>query len=441
VSTFTYPRVLVFACLLLFTYSVMGQIPSPADLKLHRNRGLVMLQLAKDYLKEYYYDPKFHGLDIDARFKLAEDKMKEAANLGQVLGIVAQTLTELNDSHTFFVPPPHPVDVDYGWKMQMIGDTCYVVAVKTGSDAEAQGLHPGDEVVSLDGFRPVRSIIWKMNYNYDVLRPQPGKRVVIKTPEGEQKELALKAKVEKRPKEVNLTEFYNALYDDSEDAKKLPRFYDLNEDVFIWKLRQFGLSESKVDDMMKQASKHKALILDLRGNGGGFEETLKKMIGYFFDHDVVLGEVKRRKESKPLKAKTRGTKAFAGKLVVLIDSQSGSAAELFARVIQLEKRGTVIGDVSAGAVMRSIFRPGLLGDMSSGNMIPYGVSVTDADIVMSDGNSLEHVGVTPDEVILPTPADLAGKRDPVLARAAAILGLELTAEKAGSLFPPDKELH
>ncbi|HSE20191.1 MAG TPA: S41 family peptidase [Pyrinomonadaceae bacterium] len=400
-----------------------------------------MLQLAKDYLKEYYYDPKFHGLDIDARFKLAEDKMKDAANLGQVLGIVAQTLTELNDSHTFFVPPPHPVDVDYGWKMQMIGDTCYVVAVKAGSDAEAQGLHPGDEVVSLDGFKPVRSIIWKMNYNYDVLRPQPGKRVVIKTPEGEQKELALKAKVEKRPKEVNLTEFYNALYDDAEDAKKLPRFYDLNEDVFIWKLRQFGLSESKVDDMMKQASKHKALILDLRGNGGGFEETLKKMIGYVFDHDVVIGEVKRRKESKPVKAKTRGNKAFTGKLVVLIDSQSGSAAELFARVIQLEKRGTVIGDVSAGAVMRSIFHPGLLGDMSSGNMIPYGVSITDADIVMSDGNSLEHVGVTPDEVILPTPADLAGKRDPVLTRGAAILGSELTAEKAGSLFPLDKELH
>jgi len=441
VSRFTYPRVLLFSCLLLFTYPVMGQTPSPADLKLHRNRGLVMLQLAKDYLKEYYYDPKFHGLDIDARFKLAEDKMKDAANLGQVLGIVAQTLTELNDSHTFFVPPPHPVDVDYGWKMQMIGDTCYVVAVKAGSDAEAQGLHPGDEVVSLDGFRPVRSIIWKMNYNYDVLRPQPGKRVVIKTPEGEQKELALKAKVEKRPKEVNLTEFYNDLYDDIEDAKKLPRFYDLNEDVFIWKLRQFGLTESKVDDMMKQASKHKALILDLRGNGGGFEETLKKMIGYFFDHDVVIGEIKRRKESKPLKAKTRGTKAFPGKLVVLVDSQSGSAAELFARVIQLEKRGTVIGDVSAGAVMRSIFRPGLLGDMSSGNMIPYGVSVTDADILMSDGNSLERVGVTPDEVVLPTPADLAAKRDPVLTRAAAILGSELTAEKAGSLFPPDKELH
>jgi len=124
---------------------------------------------------------------------------------------------------------------------------------------------------------------------------------------------------------------------------------------------------------------------------------------------------------------------------VLIDSNSGSAAELFARVIQLEKRGTVIGDQSAGAVMRSIFRPGLLGDMSNGNMIPYGASITDSDIIMSDNKSLEHIGVTPDELLLPTAADLAARRDPVLARAAALAGAELSAEKAGTLFPPELE--
>jgi C-terminal processing protease CtpA/Prc len=446
------PSVLSRACLPIFAAalcllgsvsfrSVVAQTPSAEDLKRDRNRGLAMLQLMKDYLKEFYYDPKYHGMDLDARFKLSEEKMREAANLGQVLGIVAQTLAELNDSHTFFVPPPRPVDVDYGWKMQMIGDTCYVVVVKPGSDAEAQGLKPGDEVLSLDGFRPTRQNLWKMEYNYNVLRPQPGKRVVVRSPGGEPRELALKAKVEKRPKQINLEEWFNQAYEDYENEKKLARYVELGSDVFIWKLREFGLTESKVDDTMKKARQRKALILDLRGNGGGYEVTLKRMVGYFFDQDLTIGEIKRRKESKQVKAKTRGDKVFKGQLIVLIDSNSGSAAELFARTIQLEKRGTVIGDRSAGAVMRSIFRPGLLGDMSSGNMIPYGASITDADFILTDGKSLEHVGVTPDELLLPTAADLAAKRDPVLARAAALAGAQISSEKAGTLFPLELEVH
>jgi hypothetical protein len=59
VFSFTYSRVLLTACLLLFTlmHSVIGQTPSANDLKQHRNRGLVMLQLVKDYVKEYYNNP------------------------------------------------------------------------------------------------------------------------------------------------------------------------------------------------------------------------------------------------------------------------------------------------------------------------------------------------------------------------------------------------
>ncbi len=147
---------------------------------------------------------------------------------------------------------------------------------------------------------------------------------------------------------------------------------------------------------------------------------------------MKLGDLKRRKETKPLLAKTRGGDVFSGKLIVLIDSESGSAAELFARVVQLEKRGTVIGDRSAGAVMRAKQYPHELG---VDTIVPYGVSITDADIIMSDGKSLEHIGVTPDEIKLPTAADLATQRDPVLAYAASLLGVTITPEKAGALFP------
>ena len=428
------------ACLV----AVPARAQSKGDLERDRNRGRVMLALVRDYIKDLYYDPKFHGMDLEARFKAADAKIMEAQSLSQVLGVIAQTVSELNDSHTFFIPPPRPVDVDYGWKMEAVGDSIYVTAVKPGSDAEAQGLKPGDEVLSIDGFRPTRPTLWKIEYNYAVLRPQPGKRIVVRTPDGEQKELALKAKVEKLDKSINFVQLFNELDEEREDSKKLPRFYEVGEGadgVFVWKLREFGFTESKVDEMISKARKHKSLVLDLRGNGGGAVKTLQRMLGYVFDHDVKIGDMKRRKETKQLVAKTKGgEKVFKGTLVVLVDSESASAAELFSRIVQIEKRGTIVGDRSAGAVMVSTHRPGLLGDASSGNMIEYGLSVTEADIVLTDGQSLERTGVMPDVLVLPTAADLRERRDPALARAIELAGGQITPEKAGTLFPPEIEL-
>lgn len=90
----------------------------------------------------------------------------------------------------------------------------------------------------------------------------------------------------------------------------------------------------------------------------------------------------------------------------------------------------ILGDVSAGAVMQSIQSQQQMGTDS---IVPFAISITNADVIMSDGKSLEHVGVIPDELIVPSAADLAAGRDPVLARAVELLGGKLSAEEAGKL--------
>ena len=101
-------------------------------------------------------------------------------------------------------------------------------------------------------------------------------------------------------------------------------------------------------------------------------------------------------------------------------------------MIQMEKRGVVIGDQSAGAVMRS---RSYSYSMGVETVVPYGANITNADLIMTDGKSLEGVGVKPDELLLPTAADLAANRDPVMTRAAELVGVKLSPEKAGSMFP------
>lgn len=415
----------------LGTVSPGQKLPSKLDIE----RGRVILQRIKDDLKKNYYDPNFHGMDVEARFKTADDKIKQAESLGQIFGIVAQVLLDLDDSHTFFLPPQRRDRTDYGWQMQMIGNRCYVVAVKPGSDAEKMGLKPGDEIKSMDGRVLTRDSLSLWQYYYYSLRPQPGMRLVVARPSGEQRQVDVMARITVGKQVTDLTEGHD-MWDliresESEDRLHRQRYIEAG-DLFIWKMPQFDLPRNRVDDLMDKIKKRKNLILDLRGNGGGNEETLLRLIANLFDHDIKLGDLKRRKETIPLIAKSRGKEAYAGNLMVLVDSNSGSAAELLARVVQIEKRGMVIGDQTSGAVMRARQYEHELG---TDVVIFYDVSITDADIIMSDGKSLEHIGVIPNEILLPTAADLATSCDPVMARAAALLGITIDPAKAGSLFP------
>lgn len=425
--------------LCVFSLGLTVTISAQNDIGFERSRGRDMLKTIKEDIKKNYYDPNFKGLDLDARFKTAEEKIQQAQSLSHIFSIIAQALLDFDDSHTFFIPPSRTERVEYGWEMQMIGNQCFVVSVKPGSDAEAKGLKSGDQVLVVGGFKPTRELMWKINYLFYSLRPVPTLPVTVQSPDGSQRQLEIAAKITRGKRVLDLTgkdggQDINDLIRTSEDDSRLNRhrYITVGEKLMIWKMPQFDMDESQVASLMDKVKKHEMLILDLRGNGGGYVKTLEWLTGHFFDKDIKMGELKGRKEMKPQAAKGKADKAFTGKLVVLVDSKSGSAAEVFARVVQLEKRGVVIGDRSSGAVMRSMRFEHELG---SGTVVMYGASVTDADLLMADGKSLERVGVMPEELLLPTAADLAAGRDPVITRAAATLGVAISPEKAGTFFP------
>ncbi|PYP92797.1 MAG: hypothetical protein DMG65_03135 [Candidatus Angelobacter sp. Gp1-AA117] len=399
-------------------------------------RGLAreMLRNIAEDVKKHYYDPKFHGIDFDARVRAADEQLKHANSVTESYKIIASALDGLNDRETYFVPPYGGFLHDYGWQMQMIGNHCYVTRVRPKSAAEDKGLKPGDEVLSVNGVTPSRENFADLQYILRLLSPQPELRVQLRDASGQEKKLVVPAKVEpSRFMASNVMAEAKTM--DAEYGKQLeknrPHCESLGPQAGVCKISWFRFNNGQLHDLLNFAKKHEALILDMRGVNDTDLIILRPLMGGFFDHDVTLGTRVSRDGSKTETIKSEHD-SFTGKLVILLDSFSSYGAELFARTMQLQKRATVIGDRSAGLVReQKSYHYNFT--MSRGDI--YWAHITDAEIIMADGQSLERKGITPDEVVLPKPADLAGENDPVLAHAAELVGVKLESDKAAKLFP------
>lgn len=403
-------------------------------------RGEVQSMLRQIYpdIEKHYYDPKFHGVNWDIVSTQAMQKIDTTNSLPHAMAAVAGALLALDDSHTIFIPPSYSTRFRYGWQTQIIGDRCFIVRVKPGSDAEKQGVKPGDEVLAINGFAPERASLWKLNYAFRILSPRPTMVLALRNPAGQQRELPLHAQVIQDQNIIDLTgggtdaNFWNlVLKEQNQQDQGNAQLKSLEEQIAVLKLPSFEFSRPEIDHMMSKARNSKALVIDLRGNPGGYTDTLQYMLGDFFQNETKIGDRVGRSEHKPMVAKPH-PHLYTGKVIVLIDSKSASCAELFARVMQMEKRATVIGDTSSGKVMEAKIYSYHEG---SDTMLFFAAEITDADIVMTDGKSLEKHGVTPDQVLLPTADDLAAGRDPVLAHAVELAGGKITPEAAGKLFP------
>jgi len=430
---------LLTVCLAILSGSLLAQ-PSPTISKNDALRVRRMLKDVYEAVKKNYYDRNLHGLDWDARYGEYNDRISKAPSLSAGLGLVAGFVDGLQDSHTYFAPPNWSKRVEYGYHVGIVGEEPFILNVTPGSDAAAK-LHPGDLVLSINGNRVSRESFSRMQYILNMLTPQVATEVAVRAPDStERKELVQSKVIEGRAMMVlggsETSQILGDIERDMEAAKYAIRQRSAElGDALIWKMPSFLAEDGEIDRVVSQARKHRTLILDLRGNPGGYVVALQRLVGSLFERDTFVATRVTRAGRSQLMARTRGTNAFTGRLIVLVDSSSGSSAEMFARIIQLEHRGEIIGDRSAGAVMESRLFPFTQGN---GVFLTYAASITSADVLMVDGVSLERRGVTPDTVLLPTAEDLAAGRDPVLSRAAGMAGIALDPIAAAKLFQDER---
>lgn len=414
--------------------ALVAPAASAQKLQDDRERGLSILKNIRGELRSRYWDATFGGRDVDALFERGAQAVSAATSEAHISGILTQLLLELDDSHTYFLPPPAPFEVEYGFKMRTVGERVYVIDVDRASHAEQVGLRPGSELLSVEGVTPTRANLWRIRYALKV-RPRSELRLRVQAPGGTPEDKVVKSKVGRARRVRDINDWIDELaaVDEQAQPECAVVIAPLDARTAAVRLESFGVEARAFEQALKLVRGREALILDLRGNPGGAVDLLQRVVGAFFERQVTLGELRERKKTRALVSRPRrADDVFRGKLVVLVDADSASSAELTARVVQLEKRGMVVGDHSAGAVMVSTTR--IYSDGPEFNFLLYGLSITEADVLMSDGARLEKVGVTPDEIVRPTPDDLAARRDPVMTRAAALVGVTLAPEAAAKLF-------
>ncbi len=147
----------------------------------------------------------------------------------------------------------------------------------------------------------------------------------------------------------------------------------------------------------------RALILDIRGNSGGFLHELNSVLNALLPSQLPV-YIEMRSGGGTRVVRTTGSTLLPPQipLVVLIDEASASAAELLAAAIQENRRGSLVGEKTAGAVAASI-----LVDLSDASAL----SVTVFEMVTSRGARLETVGVKPNVAAALTTFDLETGQD------------------------------
>ena len=220
-----------------------------------------------------------------------------------------------------------------GVTFQLIRDTITVISPVPGGPSEKVGIMAGDQFIKIDGEESTGKKV-DNEYVQNHLRGKKGSKVTVSVKRGNDSELIDFEIVRDK---IPLTSINAAfMLDNGVGYIKLDRFAQESAQEFkdaFNKLSTQGMT---------------SLVLDLRGNSGGYLNTAVEMVDQFLGDDQLVVFTEGTHQPRQELRCTKSGVYEQGKLVVLIDEGSASASEILSGAVQDHDRGVVIGRRSFG---------------------------------------------------------------------------------------------
>ena len=280
---------------------------------------------------------------LDEIIRYIQEKYVDTVDVASLKTGAIDHLLEQLDPHSVYITPDEVQAVEddmnggfegVGIEFIMVDDTIQVVMPIAGGPSEAVGILPGDRLVRI-GDSLVAGVKVDNGKIYRLLRDKKGTQV----------QLGIRRGRETTERAFTVTRDIIAMHsvdvaymlDDRTGYIKINRFSANTQEEFMGGLRRL------VEEQQMQN-----LVLDLRGNPGGYLQAATDMLSQFFPDGKLLVYTKgRTDETKEYKSNGRA-RFNLGNVAILIDENSASASEIVAGAVQDWDRGWVIGRRSFG---------------------------------------------------------------------------------------------
>lgn len=271
-----------------------------------------------------------------------EEQYVDTVNRAQLMDKVLSEMLQNLDPHSAYIPASDLKEMNeslqgnfdgIGIEFNIIKDTIRVITALSGGPSEALGIQAGDKIVKIEG----KNVAGVNISNNDVV----GK---LRGPGGTKVNISIMRKGSPKPIDFTITRGKIPLY--SVDVA-----YMVTPEIGYIKISRFAATtyDEYMDAFEKlQKQGMKKMILDLRGNPGGYLEAAVNLADEFLPIDKLIVYTEGKANPKrEFHSSSRG--GFEkNELVVLIDEGSASASEIVAGAVQDNDRATVIGRRSFG---------------------------------------------------------------------------------------------